>query len=89
MFQELPLDTNVYNAISKVTELEEKVYAELKVLIFFIYLFIFATFLSKEALIIYFYFQRGNDFIKEMDQTSYNIELGLPDLLDYSQKLMG
>uniref|UniRef100_A0A3P9KXE8 Kinesin-like protein n=1 Tax=Oryzias latipes TaxID=8090 RepID=A0A3P9KXE8_ORYLA len=59
--EELPLDTNVYDAISKVTELEEKVYAELK---------------------------RGNDFIKEMDQTSYNIELGLPDLLDYSQKLM-
>uniref|UniRef100_A0A8C7YAJ7 Kinesin-like protein n=1 Tax=Oryzias sinensis TaxID=183150 RepID=A0A8C7YAJ7_9TELE len=35
------------------------------------------------------YADRGNDFIKEMDQTSYNIELGLPDLLDYSQKLMG
>ncbi|XP_024118209.1 kinesin-like protein KIF2C isoform X1 [Oryzias melastigma] len=59
--EELPLDTNMYDAISKVTELEEKVYAELK---------------------------RGTDFIKEMDQISYNIELGLPDLLDYSQKLM-
>lgn len=29
--KELPLDTNMYDAISKVTELEEKVYAELKV----------------------------------------------------------
>ncbi|CAN9503459.1 unnamed protein product [Ophioblennius macclurei] len=55
------MDTSVYDAVSQVAELEEKIYGELK---------------------------RANDFIKAMDQTSYNIESGLPELLDYSQKLL-
>ncbi|XP_035491071.1 kinesin-like protein KIF2C isoform X2 [Scophthalmus maximus] len=31
--------------------------------------------------------QRANELVKAMDQTSYNIEAGLPDLVDHSQKL--
>merc|ERR1711915_1063167 len=54
-------DTSVYDAISQVTELEEKVYVEL---------------------------QRANDLVVAMQHTSYNIETGLSDILDYSQKLM-
>ncbi|XP_029971027.1 kinesin-like protein KIF2C isoform X2 [Salarias fasciatus] len=55
------MDTSVYDAVTQVAELEEKVYGELK---------------------------RGSEFIKAMDRTSYNIETGLPDLLEYSQKLL-
>lgn len=55
------LDTSVYDAISHVADLEEKVYVELK---------------------------RANDLIMAMEHTSYNIETGLPDLVDHSQKLL-
>uniref|UniRef100_A0A3B4V6D5 Kinesin-like protein n=1 Tax=Seriola dumerili TaxID=41447 RepID=A0A3B4V6D5_SERDU len=40
---------------------------------------IFITFVS----------QRGNELFKAMEQTSYNIETGLPDLVDHSRKLLG
>ncbi|KAF0046979.1 hypothetical protein F2P81_000612 [Scophthalmus maximus] len=33
--------------------------------------------------------QRANELVKAMEQTSYNIEAGLPDLVDHSQKLLG
>ncbi|KAM3603767.1 uncharacterized protein V6R79_001743 [Siganus canaliculatus] len=53
-------DTSVYDAISQVAELEEKLYVELK---------------------------RGDDLVKAMEQTSYNIKTELPDLMDHSQKI--
>ncbi|XP_038574003.1 kinesin-like protein KIF2C isoform X4 [Micropterus salmoides] len=59
--EETVVETSVYDAISKVAELEEGVYAE---------------------------FKRGNEFIKAMEQTSYNIEAGLPDMLDHTRKLL-
>nr|XP_033505886.1 kinesin-like protein KIF2C isoform X1 [Epinephelus lanceolatus]XP_033505887.1 kinesin-like protein KIF2C isoform X1 [Epinephelus lanceolatus] len=54
-------DTSVYDAITQVAELEEKVYTE---------------------------FQRGNELFNAMGQTSYNIEAGLPDLMDHAKKLL-
>nr|XP_019960428.1 PREDICTED: kinesin-like protein KIF2C isoform X2 [Paralichthys olivaceus] len=54
-------DTGVYDAISQVADLEEKVYVEL---------------------------QRANELVKSMEQTSYNIEAGLPELVGHSQKLL-
>ncbi|XP_069013405.1 kinesin-like protein KIF2C isoform X1 [Embiotoca jacksoni] len=59
--EESVVETSVYDAISQVAELEEKVYTEL---------------------------QNGNNILKAMDQTSYNIEAGLPDLMDHSRKLL-
>ncbi|XP_023261244.1 kinesin-like protein KIF2C isoform X1 [Seriola lalandi dorsalis] len=59
--EESVVDTNVYDAISQVADLEEKIYIE---------------------------FQRGNELFKAMEQTSYNIETGLPDLVDHSRKLL-
>ncbi|XP_053739284.1 kinesin-like protein KIF2C [Synchiropus splendidus] len=53
-------DTSVYDAISQVADLEEKVYTELK---------------------------KANGLVTAMEQTSYNIEAGLPDLINLSQKL--
>ncbi|XP_054889813.1 kinesin-like protein KIF2C isoform X1 [Poeciliopsis prolifica] len=55
------VDVSVLDIISQVTELEEKVYGELK---------------------------RANEVVKEMDKISYNIEEGLPELVDYSRKLL-
>ncbi|XP_043989495.1 kinesin-like protein KIF2C isoform X1 [Gambusia affinis] len=55
------VDTSVLDIISQVTELEEKVYGELK---------------------------RATEVVKEMDKISYNIEEGLPELVDYSKKLL-
>ncbi|XP_008290749.1 kinesin-like protein KIF2C isoform X2 [Stegastes partitus] len=59
--EESVVDTSVYDAISQVAELEEKVYAELK---------------------------RAGELVNGMDQISYNIEAGLPDLMDHSRKLL-
>ncbi|XP_036941200.1 kinesin-like protein KIF2C isoform X1 [Acanthopagrus latus] len=59
--EESVVDASVYDAISQVTELEEKVYVELK---------------------------RVNDFVKAMEQTSYNIKEELPDLVDHSRKIL-
>ncbi|XP_055084637.1 kinesin-like protein KIF2C isoform X2 [Periophthalmus magnuspinnatus] len=59
--EESAVDASVYDAISQVRELEEKIYAEL---------------------------QKASDLAVAMEQTSYNIETGLPDIIDYSQKLM-
>ncbi|CAK6969454.1 kinesin-like protein KIF2C isoform X2 [Scomber scombrus] len=59
--EEESVDTSVYDAISHVADLEEKVYVEL---------------------------QRANELVKEMEQTSYNTEEGLPNLLDHSRKLL-
>uniref|UniRef100_A0A3B5KXB5 Kinesin-like protein n=1 Tax=Xiphophorus couchianus TaxID=32473 RepID=A0A3B5KXB5_9TELE len=56
------VDASVLDIISQVTELEEKVYGQLK---------------------------RANEVVKEMDKISYNIEEGLPELVDYSRKLLG
>uniref|UniRef100_A0A4W6E3H8 Kinesin-like protein n=1 Tax=Lates calcarifer TaxID=8187 RepID=A0A4W6E3H8_LATCA len=33
--------------------------------------------------------QRANELVKAMEQTSYNIEAGLPDLVDHSRNLLG
>ncbi|XP_037538193.1 kinesin-like protein KIF2C [Nematolebias whitei] len=54
-------NTSVLDVISEVTELEEKVYTELK---------------------------RASQLAEKMDQITFNIEEGLPDLMTYSQKLM-
>ncbi|XP_041658424.1 kinesin-like protein KIF2C isoform X2 [Cheilinus undulatus] len=59
--EESVVDTSVYDAISQVAELEEKVYVEL---------------------------QRSNELVKAMEQTSYNIEDGVHDLVDHSRKLL-
>lgn len=59
--EESAVETSVYNAISKVTELEEQIYAEL---------------------------QKAGDLVLAMQKTSYNIETGFQDIMDYSQKLM-
>ncbi|XP_034557958.1 kinesin-like protein KIF2C isoform X2 [Notolabrus celidotus] len=59
--EESAVDTSVYDAISQVAELEEKVYVEL---------------------------QRSNELVKAMEQVSYNIEDGVQDLVEHSQKLM-
>ncbi|XP_040000688.1 kinesin-like protein KIF2C isoform X2 [Xiphias gladius] len=59
--EESVVHTGVFDAISQVADLEEKVYVEL---------------------------QRANELVKAMEQTSYNIEAGLPDLVDHSQKLL-
>ncbi|XP_055007673.1 kinesin-like protein KIF2C isoform X2 [Boleophthalmus pectinirostris] len=59
--EESAIDTSVYDAISQVTELEEKVYVEL---------------------------QKASGLVVAMQQTSYNIDTGLPDIMSYSQKLM-
>ncbi|XP_030015476.1 kinesin-like protein KIF2C isoform X2 [Sphaeramia orbicularis] len=55
------LDISVYDAISHVADLEEKVCVELK---------------------------RANNLVKAMEQISFDIETGLPDLVDYSRKLL-
>ncbi|XP_034468951.1 kinesin-like protein KIF2C isoform X2 [Hippoglossus hippoglossus] len=59
--EESVVETVVYDAISQVADLEEKVHAEL---------------------------QRSNELMKSMEQTSYNIEAGLPDLVDCAQTLL-
>ncbi|KAM9349299.1 kinesin-like protein KIF2C [Symphorus nematophorus] len=59
--EESVVDTSVYDALSQVAELEEKVYVELK---------------------------RVEDFVKAMEQTSYNIKAELPDLVDHTRKIM-
>ncbi|XP_020499390.2 kinesin-like protein KIF2C isoform X1 [Labrus bergylta] len=59
--EESAVDTSVYDAISQVAELEEKVYVEL---------------------------QRSSELVKAMEQTAYNIEAGVVDLVDHSQKLL-
>ncbi|GLD58513.1 kinesin-like protein KIF2C isoform X2 [Lates japonicus] len=59
--EESVVDTDVYDAISQVADLEEKVYVEL---------------------------QRANELVKAMEQTSYNIEAGLPELVDHSRNLL-
>ncbi|XP_060940716.1 kinesin-like protein KIF2C [Limanda limanda] len=59
--EESVVETEVYDRMSQVTDLEQKVYAEL---------------------------QRANELVKTMKQNSYNIEEGIPDLVDYSQKLL-
>ncbi|XP_037643018.1 kinesin-like protein KIF2C isoform X1 [Sebastes umbrosus] len=51
-------ETSVFDAISQVAELEEKVYEQL---------------------------QRANKLFNGMGQTSYNIEEGLPDLVDHAK----
>ncbi|KAI3374969.1 hypothetical protein L3Q82_021495, partial [Scortum barcoo] len=38
---------------------------------------------------VYVEFKRANEFIKAMEQTSYNIEEGLPEMVDHSRKLLG
>ncbi|XP_051263193.1 kinesin-like protein KIF2C isoform X2 [Dicentrarchus labrax] len=59
--EETVVDTSVYDAMSQVAELEEKVYVELK---------------------------RVDEFVKAMEQTSYNIKAELPDLLNHSRKIL-
>ncbi|XP_028988844.1 kinesin-like protein KIF2C isoform X3 [Betta splendens] len=58
--EESVVDASVYDAISQVSDLEEKVYVQLR---------------------------KGIELVKMMEETSYNIETGLPDLIDHSQKL--
>ncbi|CAJ1072203.1 kinesin-like protein KIF2C isoform X2 [Xyrichtys novacula] len=59
--EESAVDTSVYDAISQVAELEEKVYVELQTL---------------------------NELVKAMEDTSYNSEAGVHDLVDHSQKFL-
>ncbi|XP_029931388.1 kinesin-like protein KIF2C isoform X2 [Myripristis murdjan] len=59
--EEESVDQSMYDAISQVSELEEKVYSEL---------------------------QTASELMRAMEQTSYNIEAGLPDLEDHSRRLL-
>ncbi|XP_034090422.1 kinesin-like protein KIF2C isoform X4 [Gymnodraco acuticeps] len=60
--EESVVDTSVYDSISRVAELEEKVYAQV---------------------------QKANEFYNAMGKSTYNIEEGLPDLVDYAKTFMG
>ncbi|XP_029309420.1 kinesin-like protein KIF2C isoform X2 [Cottoperca gobio] len=59
--EESVVETSVYDAVSHVAELEEKVYVQ---------------------------FQRANELFIAMGQSSYNIEAGLPDLVDNAKTLL-
>lgn len=93
------MDASVYDAISQVTELEEKVYVELKVELEDVFSslqhtsnnakFIHLFFCFSPQTLIPFVSQRVNDFVKAMEQTSYNIKEELPDLVDHSRKILG
>uniref|UniRef100_A0A8C6U607 Kinesin-like protein n=1 Tax=Neogobius melanostomus TaxID=47308 RepID=A0A8C6U607_9GOBI len=61
-FHQESADASVYDAISQVSELEEKVYVQL---------------------------QKASDLVVSMEKTTYNIESGLVDIMDFSQKMMG
>lgn len=85
-------DTSVYDAISQVTELEEKVYVELKVELTLLYTIqIFKNKQTSKQILTgsNFVSQEVNEFVKAMEQTSYNIKAELPDLLNHSRKIMG
>ncbi|KAL3055137.1 hypothetical protein OYC64_017943 [Pagothenia borchgrevinki] len=60
--EESVVDTSVYDSISRVAELEEKVYAQV---------------------------QKAKELYNAMGKGSYNIEEGLPDLVDYAKTFMG
>lgn len=81
----------MYDAISQVTELEEKVYVEFKVedvVLFSIWvkMFVLSFHVLTHGPPI---FQKVNEFVTAMEQTSYNIKAELPGLLDHSRKLLG
>ncbi|KAM4605268.1 kinesin-like protein KIF2C [Polymixia lowei] len=59
--EESSVDATVYDAISQVSQLEERVCEDLK---------------------------ESNEFLNAMQQTSYNIEAGVPELVDYARKLL-
>lgn len=83
--KESAADTSVYDAISQVAELEEKVFVELQVNVS-----LFSIFHILPGSFKYFIvFQRASELVVGMQQISYNIETGLPDLMDHSHKLMG
>lgn len=87
--QESVGNTSVLDVFSEVTELEEKVYTELKVIF---YLFLYSkvsNFLYLNPYNLTFASQRASELAEKMDQITFNIEDGLPDLMTYSQKLMG
>lgn len=85
----------MYEAISEVAELEEKAYVELKVesadlySIQVIMPFSLKIDIASPHMCITYVSQGINEFVKAMEQTSYNIKAGLPDLLDHSRKILG
>lgn len=79
----------MYDAISQVTELEDKVYIELRV-----QLAVFSNeqLYSDESHILTclpLCLQKVGDFVTAMEKTSYNIKTELPGLLDHSRKVLG
>lgn len=87
--QESVEGTSVLDVISQVTELEEKVYMELKVF-FYMYVLIYNQFSFFLSLKFFFFCpQRANELANEMELLTFNIEEGFPSLMAYTQKLMG
>ncbi|XP_077471775.1 kinesin-like protein KIF2C isoform X2 [Stigmatopora argus] len=62
--EDMAVDSSIYDALSHVTDLEEKVYGELQD-----------------------YSQRIGNICKSMEQTSYDSEAGLPNLMEFYQIL--
>lgn len=77
----------MYDAISQVTELEDKVYMELRVQLALLY-----NKRSDKSHILTcvpLCLQKVGDFVTAMEKTSYNIKTELPGLLDHSRKILG
>lgn len=51
--------------------------------------YFFKLVISPIIIIFFFFTQRAGDLVQEMGQISYNIEEGLPNLVDHSKKLLG
>lgn len=78
----------MYDAISQVTELEEKVYVQLRVQLV-LRCFITSVQMNLTCSRLPRCLQKVNDFVTAMEQTSYNIKSELPGLLDHSRKVLG
>lgn len=86
------MDTSVYDSISRVAELEEKVYAQVQVKCPQACPFLQHTRqvgMHFTHTCITFVSQKANEFYNAMGKSTYNIEEGLPDLVDYAKTFMG
>lgn len=79
----------MYEAISQVTELEDKVYMELKVELAILYGKWLQSDESHILTCVALCLQKVGDFVTAMEKTSYNIKTELPGLLGHSRKILG